>query len=233
AGADPVLHHSILGVIASGSVTAGKIASRLGRQVSNLAPALGRLVDAGFVTRHEDPIRKQRPTYALADSYLQFHYAVLEPHRSRLRTRDPQALWQQRLTEVFDSQVRGPVFEQQGRTFVEQFASDDTVPGDRAHVGPSRLGAGGDGSQLDVVVADAHPDPASRRVTAIGEAKAGEVVGRRHLDRLTEARSRLGSRAKDARLLLIGSSFDTALDAEARRRGDVEVVDLERLYHGD
>jgi uncharacterized protein len=61
AGADPLLHHSILGAIATGSVTAGRIASRLGRQVSNLAAALGRLVDAGFVIRHEDPIRKQRP----------------------------------------------------------------------------------------------------------------------------------------------------------------------------
>lgn len=233
AGADPALHHSILGVIASGSVTAGKIASRLGRQVSNLAPALGRLVDAGFVTRHEDPIRKQRPTYALADPYLQFHYAVLEPHRSRLRTRDPQSLWHQRLTDVFDSQVRGPVFEQQGRTFVEQFASDDTVPGERSHVGPSRLAAGGVEQQLDIVVADDHPDPSSRRVTAIGEAKAGEVIGRRHLDRLTEVRDRLGSRAEDARLLLIGSTFDPALHAETRHRGDVELVDLERLYHGD
>lgn len=35
AGADPLLHHSILGAIASGSVTGGRIASRLGRQVSN------------------------------------------------------------------------------------------------------------------------------------------------------------------------------------------------------
>jgi uncharacterized protein len=234
AGADPALHHSILGVIATGSVTAGKIASRLGRQVSNLAPALGRLVDAGFVTRHEDPIRKQRPTYALADPYLQFHYAVLEPHRSRLRTRDPQALWRQRLIDVFDSQVRGPVFEQQARTFVEQFASDDTVPEGRAHVGPSRLTVDGVERQLDVVVvADDHPDPASRRITAIGEAKAGEVIGRRHLDRLTEARHRLGSRAEGAGLLLIGSSFDPALDTETRHRDDVEVVDLQRLYHGD
>ena len=233
AGADPALHHSILGVITSGSVTAGKIASRLGRQVSNLVPALGRLVDGGFVTRHEDPIRKQRPTYALADPYLQFHYAVLEPHRSRLRNKDPQALWAERLIDVFDSQVRGPVFEQQARTFVEQFASDDSVPGERAHIGPSRLAGDGVERQLDIVVTDEDLDPASRRVTAIGEAKAGEVIGGRHLDRLTEARRRLGSRAEGARLLLIGSSFDPALHAETRRRGDVELIDLERLYHGD
>ena len=233
AGTGPALHHSILGVIASGSVTAGKIASRLGRQVSNLAPALGRLVDAGFVTRHADPIRKQRPTYALADPYLQFHYAVLEPHRSRLRARDPQELWRQRLVEVFDSQVRGPVFEQQARTFVERFASDDTVPGERAHVGPSRVVVGGVERQLDIVVADDHPEVASRRITAIGEAKAGEVIGRRHLDRLTEARSRLGDRAANARLLLIGSTFDPPLHAETRDRDDVALVDLDRLYPGD
>lgn len=231
ARADPALHHSILGVIATGSVTAGRIASRLGRQVSNLAPALNRLVDAGFVTRHEDPIRKQRPTYALADPYLQFHYAVLEPHRSRLRSRDPEALWHERLAEVFDAQVRGPVFEQQARTFVERFASEDTVPGERAHVGPSRLAGDGE-RQLDLVVADGDLDPATRAVTALGEAKAGETIGRRHLDRLTDARSRLGPRAEQAQLLLIGSSFDPALGDEARRRDDVELIDLERLYRG-
>ncbi len=233
AAADPVLHHSILGAIATGSVTAGRIASRLGRQVSNLAPALGRLVDAGFVMRHEDPIRKQRPTYALADPYLQFHYAILEPHRSRLRSRDPRTLWTQRLTEVFDSRVRGPVFEQVARTFVERFASDDTVPGERAHVGPSRLTSQGNEWELDLVVTDHHADPATRRVTAIGEAKAGERIGRRHLDRLVEARRRLGPRADGARLLLVGSTFDDDLLADSEGRHDLEVVDLERLYHGD
>jgi uncharacterized protein len=233
AGADPLLHHSILGAIATGSVTAGRIASRLGRQVSNLAPALGRLVDAGFVIRHEDPIRKQRPTYALADAYLQFHYAILEPHRSRLRSRDPRTLWQERLTEVFDSQVRGPVFEQQARTFVERFASDDTVPGERAHIGPSRLTSRGREWELDLVVTGDHPDPANRRITAIGEAKAGERIGRRHLDRLVEARHQLGPRAAEARLLLVGSSFDEDLLVEVVDRDDVEIVDLDRLYHGD
>jgi uncharacterized protein len=232
-GADPVLHHSILGAIATGSVTAGRIASRLGRQVSNLAPALARLIDAGFVIRHEDPIRKQRPTYALADPYLQFHYAILEPHRSRLRSRDPRTMWVDRLTEVFDSQVRGPVFEQLARTFVEQFASVDTVPGERAHVGPSRLTAQGNAWELDLVVTDAHPDPATRRITAIGEAKAGTRIGRRHLDRLVQARHQLGPRADGSRLLLVGSTFDGDLLVEVAGRHDVEIVDLERLYHGE
>jgi hypothetical protein len=75
--------------------------------VSNRAPALGRPIDTGSVIRHVDPIRKQRFTYGLADPYLQFHYAVLEPHRGRLGSHDPRTVWAERETEVLDSQVRG------------------------------------------------------------------------------------------------------------------------------
>ncbi len=232
-GADPAIHHSILGAIATGTVTAGRIATRLGRQVSNLAPALNRLVEAGFVTRIEDPLRKQRPTYAMADPYLQFHYAVLEPHRSLLRSRDPAAAWRDRLGPVFDAQVRGPVFEQQARTFTERFASRATAPGDRAHVGPSRIVGDGVPRQLDVVVTEDDPNPASRTVTALGEAKAGEKLTRRHLDRLQDARDRLGDRADGARLLLFGSDFDDALETTAQGRDDIELIGLDRLYHGE
>ncbi len=116
---------------------------------------------------------------------------------------------------------------------MEWFASDHTVPGERAHVGPSRLTSQGNEWELDVVVADDHPDPATRRITAIGEAKAGERIGRRHLDRLVEARHQLGPRADGSRLLLVGSTFDEDLLVEVAGRPDVEIVDLERLYHGD
>ena len=42
AGANSLMHHSILGAIANGSVTAGAIANKVGRPVSNLTPALTR-----------------------------------------------------------------------------------------------------------------------------------------------------------------------------------------------
>ena len=51
----------------------------------------------GFVVRHADPIRAQRPMYALADPFLQFHYAVLEPHSVLLRERDPRRAWNERV----------------------------------------------------------------------------------------------------------------------------------------
>ena len=230
-GSGSLLHHSILGAIANGSVTAGSIARVLGKAVSNLAPALGRLIDAGFVLRHEDPIRNQRPTYALDDPYLQFHYAVLEPHGANLRDRNLVDVWADRLRPVFRSQVRGPVFEQQARTWVRRFASDQTLSV-RDFVGPSHATAEGKDRGLDVVVAGPGEVPAERVITALGEAKAGETMSGGHLHRLELLRSALGARASDAKLLLFGVSFDPALLSHASSRPDVEIIDLERLYYG-
>lgn len=233
ARANPLLHHSILGAIANGSVTAGRISERVGRPVSNLAPSLNRLVDAGFVVREEDPIRGRRPTYSLADPYLQFHYAVLEPHRPLLRRRDLGAVWRDQLTRRFGSQVRGPVFERQARTWVRRFADTSTVPGSRAHVGPSTVSTGGRRRQIDVLVAEGDAStPTERTVVAIGEAKAGQTMTTRHLHQLAQARAALGPRAADARLLLFAPSFHPELVTAAGERPRIELIDLERLYHG-
>src|SRR5690606_40278171 len=107
AAADQTLHHSILNVIANGAVTMANISRRIGRPASNLDPVVRRLVDTGFVVRHDDPVRARRPAYALADPFLQFHYAVLEPNRTALRDRDPQSTWERRLLPTFDSREIG------------------------------------------------------------------------------------------------------------------------------
>jgi uncharacterized protein len=230
------LHHSILGAIANGSVTAGRISSRLGRPVSNLDPALKRLIAAGFVIRHEDPIRSQRPTYALADPLLQFHYAVLEPHGHLIRDRDPKRAWSERLAAIFDSRVRGPVFEEIARTWVRQYAASHTLGGTPGHVGPSLVSWSGTQHEVDVVVTsadDVTKAPSDRAVIALGEAKAGETVGMTRLHALEAARAALGTRAAGARLLLFAPAFTTELRTFAAQRADVELVDPERLYCGD
>jgi uncharacterized protein len=233
--ASPTIHHSILGAIANGAVTAGTISNKLRRSVSNLDPALKRLIAAGFVVRHDDPIRSQRPIYSLGDPLLQFHYAVLEPHGSLLRERDPRAAWEQRLSATFDARVRGPVFEEQARVWVRRFADASTLGGSPDHVGPSVATIKGRECQLDVVVAtdDGRGVPSERTVLAIGEAKCGETVGRGQLRRLEEARSALGTRAARARLLLFASAFAPDLEADSARRADLELVDLGRLYRGE
>ena len=234
AGASPAIHHSILSAIANGSVTAGTIANRLRRSVSNLAPALNRLVAAGFVTRHEDPIRSQRPLYALADPFLQFHYAVLEPHATLLRDRRPRDVWERTLSVTFDSRVRGPVFEEQARTWVRRWAGAATLGGEPVHVGPSNAVIDGREHQLDLLVAAEVTGgaPSDRTVLAIGEAKCGERITPAHLHRLEIARAALGARAARARLLLVGPRFTEDVERQAVGRYDVELVDLERLYGG-
>lgn len=230
-GKASTLHHGILSAIANGSVSAGKIAKRVGRQVPNIAPALNRLVDAGFVLRSEDPIRDQRPMYALGDSYLQFYFGVLEPNGQLLRDRDPTAAWTQRLRDLFGSTVRGPVFEEQARTWVRRFAVDSTLKV-RDFTGSSVVSIDGVEHELDLVVAGPGDLPGSRDITAIGEAKAGELITRTHLRKLELARTALGGAATDAKLFLVGSKFDRTLKTVSVKRPDVELVDLERLYFG-
>lgn len=231
---DQTLHHSILNVIANGTVALAAIANKLGRQASNLDPVVRRLIDAGFVVRHDDPVRRQRPSFALADPFLQFHYAVLEPHRTTLRERDVRAAWDGRLAAVFDSRVRGPVFEEQARTWVRRFATHETVGGEPLHVGPSQVTIDRTEYQLDVVVAGGEDDvaPANRPVFAIGEAKAGEIVGLARLRHLERARAALGPNAAGARLLLFAPDFASDLRRAVEERGDTELVDHERLYRG-
>lgn len=194
------------------------------------------MIAAGFVIRHEDPVRAQRPTYALADPFLQFHYAILEPHGSLLRDRNPERTCNDRLSAVFDSRVRGPVFEEMARTWVRRHAAPATLGGPADFVGPSSVAIEGKDHELDVVVASAEDPaapPSDRAVLAIGEAKAGEVAGTGHLRALERARAALGTRAARARLLLFATDFAAEVRAEAADRADLELVDLDRLYRGD
>jgi hypothetical protein len=203
--------------------------------VSNLDPALKRLIAAGFVIRHEDPVRARRPLYALGDSFLQFHYAVLEPHATALRERNPRATWDRRLAAVFDARVRGPAFEEQARTWVRRFATPETLGGDPDYVGPSAAIISGVEHELDVLVAADRggAEPANRPVLAIGEAKSGETVGAGHLHHLEQARSALGPNAASARLLFFAPAFTADLERLAAARADIELVGLERLYEGE
>lgn len=232
AAASPALHHSLLGVIANGAVTAGTIANRLRRSVPGFDAALKRLIAAGFVVRHEDPLRERRPVYALADPFLQFHYAVIEPHGAVLRARPVHEVWRDRLAATFHARVRGPVFEEQARSWVRQHASPETTGGHFDQVGPSVLTIDGVAHELDMVTTAGGDTPAQRDVLAIGEAKSGETMDLHVLRHLERCRAAIGTHAAHAKLLLFAPAFARDLTNEARRRSDIELIDLERLYGG-
>ncbi len=229
-GRSPQVHHSILASIANGSVTAGGISKRVGKPVSNLAPALNRLVDAGFVIRHQDPLRDQRPSYRLADPFLQFHYAILEPNGALLRDVAPAHLWATRLRHTFDSQVRGPVLEEVGRSWTRTHCPAEVI-GEAVVVGPSVVSVEGKPLEIDIVAAG--PGRLETRpITVLGKVKAGEQIDLGHVRRLQEARAVLGAPALNAKLVLVGRRFDNALlDRVDELDGPgVELVDLNRLY---
>lgn len=127
-------HHSILAAIGAGEQTSARVSKRVGKPASVLNAALDRLVAAEFIAKHDDAIRGQTsPVYRLGDPYLQFHYALLAPHRAALRDRSHHELWHDRLRATFDSQVRGPVFEEQARMFLRRHADADTLGGPATH----------------------------------------------------------------------------------------------------
>lgn len=231
------LYHATLAGVATGNHAFGRLTKHLRMSGPSLAPVLNALVDAELVHRLQDPLRDNRPTYQPGDSMLRFHYAVIRPHQARLeRAADSLAIWRD-LRPTFSSQVLGPTFEAIARDWVRDHASATTLGGVGGHVGSSSVDVDGTVRQLDVVATAARETgdhtPSGRRVLAIGEAKVGEPLTRRHLHDLEAARAALGQRAMDAKLLLIGSAFAADLRSSVKGRGDVELVDLQRLYSGD
>lgn len=230
------LYHATLAGIATGHHAHAKLAGYAKIPGASLAPIVDALVSSEFVEKIQDPIRDNRPTYHPADPLIRFHYAILRRNQSRLARHDAdtRALWRQ-ILPTFESQVLGPSFEAMARYWTQHFAAPETLGAPPDQVGPTTIVlADGTHRQIDVLAAHGQPtDPGDRDVLALGEAKVGEVMGRRQLLRLEEARAALGPRALEARLLLFGARFSPNLLQEAARRPDLEIVDLERLYHGN
>jgi len=227
------LYHATLAAVASGNHTWGSLTSNLGMSGASLKPIMDALLNAEFVVRIADPIRENRALYQPADSMLRFHYALLRRHAERLGRHgaDTQGIWHA-IEPTFRSQVLGPCFESVARFWTTHFADHATLGVPPDHVGPTTLTlADGTDAELDVVVAaDDGTVPSERTVHAIGEAKVARLFTLRELNRLEAARDALGERAAAAKLLIFGSAFDDSVREVAATRGDLELVDLRRLY---
>lgn len=230
------LYHAALAGVATGHHAHSKLTSYVKVTGASLAPIIEALASAEFIDRVQDPLRDNRPTYYPADPLIRFYYALVRRHQSRLSRHDADtaAVWSQ-LVPTFDSQVVGPCFESAARYWVTHFASASTLGASPDHVGPTTLSLpDGQETELDVVVAaDDGDTPSERTVLAVGEAKAGEVLTQGHLQGLVDSRGALGEAAAGAKLLLFGVEFTAELRAAAEVRADVELIDLDRLYHGE
>jgi len=138
--------------------------------------------------------------------------------------------------------VLGPHFEQLAREWTGRIATSATLGGPVGITGQAVVNdpAGRAQRELDVVaLAEGEPlHPKQATIQAIGEAKAAtRSRGVEDLARLERVRSVLGERGHHVtatRLLLFSrTGFTAGLAEAARRREDVELVDIARLYRGE
>ncbi|WP_147243133.1 ATP-binding protein [Acidipropionibacterium virtanenii] len=234
------LYHSILGAVADGAHTPTAIAARVGRQVTALSHALSVLRTAGFLRRREDVLRRRRPVLEVADPIVRFTDLVIDPYRAVYEDRRGRRALEQ-AEPTLRSQIYGPAFEQVAREWVARYAATETLGGPAGQVGTTVVNDARGRSQYEVDVVALPVDQALHdphaRILALGEAKDSDsprkVVDLHRLERIRDLLIGRGYRAGDARLLVFGrSGFDAELADAARRRSDVELVDLERLGSG-
>lgn len=230
---DTALYHSVLAAVAHGNQTRGGIAAYIGRRAADIGHHLTVLEDCGLLRREPDVFRSGRSRYRVADPLINFYQVVMRPQWGLLESGRARPVWQTAAAR-FSAQVLGPHFEQMCREFVLAAPADlfGALPGE---VGSGVVADPARRSQIDVdVVVFAPAAPGEpRRILSLGEAKWGDVLGARHLDRLRRARDLLASRGYDTRDTVLacygGAEFDLDLSLLAGR-DQVLAVGLDDLY---
>ena len=235
---DRALYQSVLAAIAEGHTTRNAVGKVLGRDDAALRHPLLVLERASFIRRDEDLWRSKRPLLRLDDPYLRFYFAIVRRNLARFEAKLTAEAWSESRAS-FDSQVLGPHFEQLARVWTERYASERTLGGRPSHVGFTQLNDAQARSrvELDVVAVQGNLNAERPHVLAVGEAKAGQATRTAaDLGKLERGLDLLRERADvgHARLLLFSrAGFATDLLEIAGSRRDVELIDLDRLYHGD
>lgn len=230
---EPGLYHSVLAAIASGKCTNGGIATFIGRNSAEIAHPLNVLEDSHLITREADVFRKGRSFYRIAEPLITFYQAIMRPRWAVLELGHADRVWPQ-VQQTFMSQVAGPRFEQICRDWA--LLAADAFPESPAEVGHSVIADPRNRTQIeiDIAVLSAPPPTGPRRVLSLGEAKWGRAMGVRDLNRLVHARELLTQQGHDAAEAILacysGIGFEEDLQRMARERGDVLLVDPDRLY---
>lgn len=236
---DTALYHAVLAAIAEGNHTRGGIANYLERKSTDLAHPLGVLHDVGLITHETDAFRKNRSAYRIAEPLVTFYHAIMRPAWGDLERPGRAAQVWRRSRHTFDSALMGPHFEELCRQWARWHAAPETY-GNRY---PDRVASGtlsdpAVRKTLEIDVAVFGRDEKDRdTLLGIGEAKWQETIGSSHLKRLERIRDLLVARgepgAGTARLLLFsGSGFSDEIVEKAREDPAVQLVGLDRLYHG-
>jgi AAA+ ATPase superfamily predicted ATPase len=225
---DSALYHSVLAAVAAGNSTRGGVANYVGRKSTDIGHHLNVLEDSGLVRRQEDVFRSRRSIYQVAEPLVVFYQVVMRPQWGLLESGRARNVWEAARAR-FSSQVVGPHFEQLCRDFAL------TAPAGLFTELPGQIGAGvvpdhSRQSQIEVdVVVLAPTVPGQRRkILSLGEVKWGDVMGRRHVERLERARQLLSRDYDTSGTILAcysGAGFEPDLDPA------VLTIGLDDLYN--
>ncbi len=231
---DKSLYWAVLGAVADGNASRGGIAKAIGRTSPALAQAIDVLAGGRWIEQRRDPFHTRSTTIALTDPMLRTYRVLIAPERARLTAGRAADVWADAQPNLA-RRVLAPHLEWMANDWMIRFASADTVGGAVRSSTPGVLRPRTQPWQIDIVALAPDRDDVDR-VTAIGEVKATrESVGVQQLGRLDQIAAALGDRGAPLvkRVLVARAGFTAELGREARRRPDVELVDLNRLYTGD
>jgi uncharacterized protein len=234
---DRALYHSVLAAVADGNHTRGGIANYVGRPDDVLGHPLAILEDSGFLVREEDAFHTARYRYRIAEPLIAFYHAIMRPVWARLERPGRGAQIWADSQDRFQTIVLGPHFERLARTWVRDFASAETLGAVPSRVVSAVINDPKAKATREVDVVAITGEGRRKEVIGVGEVKWGQTVGTFELERLREVRQLLDSRsdvvATQARLLLFsGAGFSDEL-RRLEKKGEVTLVDLQRLYHGE
>lgn len=130
---EPRTYESVIRAIAQGATTPGEVADRAGLPGANrVNPYLDRLHELGLVDRRVPPVDATKPRprtsqWILADSYLRFYYAFVDPWRSAIQLGSGSAVLDEILDEQLDLFV-SRTFEQVAREYVIRLSATGAIP---------------------------------------------------------------------------------------------------------
>lgn len=230
---DTTPYLAVLAAISSGATRRGEIAAAVGRPADALAHPLTVLIEARLIRAVDDALKQKRTTYHVAEPIVTLNELIIRPNESRLARHQAEAVWAQ-TADTVSAKIYGPHFEDLALTWCAEHADVASLGGQPDLVAATQIACRehGRSHEIDVVVIDKTPNQPNR-IAAIGEAKwRTQPCGPAQLTRLEHLRELLN--AADARLLLFSrAGFTDELHAATRDRGDLELVDVGRLYTGN
>ncbi|ARH89245.1 AAA family ATPase [Streptomyces sp. MOE7] len=233
--ADRALGHSVLVAIADGRSTPGGIAERIGASLSDVSHVLAVMSNQQLLYGEPDAFRPGLTRYRIAEPLLAFEHAVAWPHRARCEQEDAAGVWD-RVRATFDSVVAAPHFAQLCRDWATHHAAWETFGGASRRAVRGTIPDPGRRTRLDAdVVVRGSVEGTPGTLLSVGLARWNETMGLDHLERLRHIVSLLDASGEYTEQTVVacysGIGFSPELRA-AEARGEVVLVDVDRLYHG-